>query len=94
MQFSKIIASLALAATASCAAVALEPRTGGSSGSGSSTTSPCDGNNKAVCCNGVLGLLDVSCNLDSSCSGGNAYCCSTNEVGLINLNVFSCGSIL
>ncbi|KAF2727087.1 hypothetical protein EJ04DRAFT_151587 [Polyplosphaeria fusca] len=51
----------------------------GSPSNGNPSGGRCNGSQQAVCCDGVLGLVNVACAVGSTCSGGNAYCCDTNQ---------------
>jgi len=94
MHFAKVIVPLAIAATASAVAIpepapvpAVEMTIEARNAWPSSPS--CNGNQKAVCCNGVLGILPLACNvLGNNCNGGNAYCCNTNQEVKLMSKVF------
>ncbi|KAL2126503.1 hypothetical protein VTI74DRAFT_792 [Chaetomium olivicolor] len=90
MQFTNIIAALALAMTASAI-----PTYGGNSNPDTSIV--CSNNNQPVCCNGGL-LGGILCtvaalggNLGGSCEG-SSYCCDTSAAPgtFINIQALNC----
>ncbi|KAK3943600.1 hypothetical protein QBC46DRAFT_351473 [Diplogelasinospora grovesii] len=93
MQFSTIFTVLAVAMTAT--ATPVENLVARNGGGGSTSTPSCSNNQKAVCCNSLLGVLGCAVNiLGGSCSG-TAYCCSTDAAPgtLINIQALNCVAI-
>lgn len=83
MQFTNIIAVLAVAMTAVAAPTEVVVRNGGGSGgSETTTTNTCNGGSTVACCTpvgGLLGLNVLNCLVGVlTCNGGSAQCCKTS----------------
>ena len=82
MQFTNIIATLALTMAVTAAPAEVVERGSSSGGGGGSlSASQCDAGSTIACCSPVsgLGLLVLDCLIDAlTCDGGSAQCCKTD----------------
>ncbi|KAH6874064.1 hypothetical protein B0T10DRAFT_610835 [Thelonectria olida] len=92
MKTSAVLSALTMAVVAIAAPAEIEARRNGGGGGGGN----CNSNQKAVCCNNILGIDLLHCTVGLVSCGGDVYCCTTTAPDGLSINVqaFTCGGLL